>query len=134
MLVETDRRRRQVTNRYAPDYAVSPGAVLEERLAAHDISHAEFARRCGRSAKLIGEIIAGQAPVEPETALRFEKVLGVAADIWLGIEKDYRTHRRRAAEAGKAAAAYGASPAEPAERSENPTAVDGGMKAGRRAP
>ena len=123
-----------MTNRYAPDYAVSPGAVLEERLAAHDISHAEFARRCGRSAKLIGEIIAGQAPVEPETALRFEKVLGVAADIWLGIEKDYRTHRRRAAEAGKAAAAYGASPAEPAERSENPTAVDGGMKAGRRAP
>lgn len=98
-----------MTNRYVPDYAVSPGAVLEERLAVHDISHAEFARRCGRSVKLIGEIIAGQAPVEPETALRFEKVLGVAADIWLGIEKDYRTHRTRAAEAGKAAAAYGAS-------------------------
>ena len=95
-----------MTNRYAPDYAVSPGAVLEERLAVHDISHAEFARRCGRSVKLIGEIIAGQAPVEPETALRFEQVLGVAADIWLGIEKDYRT---RAAEAGKAAAAYGTS-------------------------
>ena len=111
-----------MTNRYAPDYAVSPGAVLEERLAAHDISHAEFARRCGRSAKLIGEIIAGQAPVEPETALRFEQVLGVAAHIWLGIEKDYRLHRRRAAEAGKAAAAYGASPVEPAERSENPAA------------
>lgn len=123
-----------MTNRYAPDYAVSPGAVLEERLAVHDISHAEFARRCGRSAKLISEIIAGQAPVEPETALRFEKVLGVAADIWLGIEKDYRLHRTRAAEAGKAAAANGASPAEPAERSEGPAGMDERGKAGRRAP
>ena len=93
------------TNRYTPDYAVSPGAVLEERLAAHDISHAEFARRCGRSPKLISEIVAGKAPVEPTTALQFEKVLGVDADIWLGIEKDYQLHRTRTVEAGKAATA-----------------------------
>jgi addiction module HigA family antidote len=74
---------------------------LEERLAAQGISHAEFARRCGRSPKLISEIIAGKAPVEPETALQFEKVLGVDARIWLGIEVDYRLHRARAAEVGR---------------------------------
>ena len=87
------------TNQYRPDYAVPPGAILEERLAAHGISHAEFARRCGRSAKLISEIISGKAPVEPATALQFEKVLGVDAGIWLGIEKDYQLHRAREAEA-----------------------------------
>ena len=87
------------TNQYRPDYAVPPGAVLEERLEAHGLSHAEFARRCGRSAKLISEIIAGKAPVEPATALQFEKVLGVDAGIWLGIEKDYQLHRAREAEA-----------------------------------
>lgn len=81
---------------YQPDYAVSPGALLEEHLAAHSFSHAEFARRCGRSAKLIGEIVAGKAPVDPSTALRFEKVLGMSARIWLGIEADYRLHQRRA--------------------------------------
>ena len=90
------------TNTYRPDYAASPGAVLEERLAAHDISHAEFARRCGRSPKLISDIIAGKAPVEPKTAIQFEKVLGVDADIWLGIEKDYRLHRTRVADAREA--------------------------------
>ena len=84
---------------YQPNYAVSPGAILEERLAAHGLSHAEFARRCGRSAKLISEIIAGKAPLEPATALQFEKVLGVDAGIWLGIEKDYQLHRAREAEA-----------------------------------
>ena len=90
-------------NRYNPDYAVPPGSVLEERLDIQGISHAEFARRCGRSPKLISEIIAGKAPLEPETALRFEKVLGVDAGIWLGIETDYQLHRSRKIEAEKAA-------------------------------
>ena len=87
---------------YEPDYAVPPGWVLEERLDAHRISHAEFARRCGRSAKMISEIIAGKAPVEPRTALQFEKVLGVDASIWLGIESDYRLHQEREAETRRA--------------------------------
>ena len=92
------------TNQYNPDYAVPPGWVLQERLEVTGISHAEFARRCGRSAKLISEIISGKAPLEPGTALQFEKVLGVDAIIWLGIESDYRLHRAREAEAGEAAA------------------------------
>lgn len=78
------------THRYDPDYAVPPGWVLKERLDAHGLSPAELARRCGRSAKLISAIVAGKAPVEPGTALQFEEALGVAAHIWLGIEKDYR--------------------------------------------
>ena len=92
-------------NEYRPDYAVPPGLVLEERLEAHGVSQAEFARRCGRSAKLISEIIAGKAPIEPKTAVQFEMVLGVDANIWLGIEKDYRLHQVRAAEADEAKAA-----------------------------
>lgn len=75
---------------YEPDYAASLGSVLDEHLSAHGLSHAEFARRCGRSTKLISEIVSGKAAVEPDTALQFEKVLGVSARIWLGIEADYR--------------------------------------------
>ena len=75
---------------YEPDYAPSPGSVLDEHLSAHGFSHAEFARRCGRSAKLISEIVSGKAPVEPATALQFERVLGLSARIWLGVEADYR--------------------------------------------
>ena len=84
--------------RYEPDYAVSPGEVLGEHLEARDLSQAEFARRCGRSPKLISEIIAGKAPVEPRTALQFERTLGMDADIWLGIESDYRLHLERQAQ------------------------------------
>lgn len=89
--------------RYEPNYAVPPGEILEEHLEVRQLSQAEFARRCGRSPKMISEIIAGKAPVEPLTALQFEKVLGVDAGIWMGIEADYRLHEEREAEARKAA-------------------------------
>lgn len=92
------------TNRFSPDYAVPPGWVLQERLEAEGISHAEFARRCGRSPKLISEMVAGKAPLGPAIALQFEKVLGVDARIWIGIESDYRLRRARDAEARDAAA------------------------------
>ena len=91
-----------LTNQYVPDYAVPPGWILDERLEAQGMSRAEFARRCGRSPKLISEIIAGSAPIGPKTALQFEKVLGVDAGIWLGIESDYRLYQERQAEAQQA--------------------------------
>lgn len=93
------------TNRYEPDYTVAPGWVLKERLDAQGMTPAELARRCGRSAKLISEIVAGKAPIEPRTALQFEKVLGVDAAIWLGIETDYRLQQTRIAEAEHALSA-----------------------------
>ena len=86
------------TNQYRPDYAVPPGWILEERLEVQGISQAEFARLCGCSSKLISEIVSGKAPLEPETARQFEKVLGVDASIWLGIEDAYKTHRSQEAE------------------------------------
>ena len=46
--------------KYEPDYAVPPGWILEERLDTRQMSQAEFARRCGRSPKLISDIIAGK--------------------------------------------------------------------------
>ena len=78
------------SNRYNPDYAVPPGWILEEHLDARNLSQNEFGRRCGLSPKLISEIISGKAPVGPDTALQFQKVLGMDAGIWLGIESDYR--------------------------------------------
>ena len=83
------------TNTYQPDYAVPPGDLLEEYLEARGFSQAEFARRCGRSPKLISEILSAKAPVLPRTALAFERVLGLDASVWLGMESDYRLHLAR---------------------------------------
>ena len=50
----------------------------------------ELAQLCGRSPELIAGIIAGEMPVDAATAAEFERVLGLAAHIWLGIEERYR--------------------------------------------
>ncbi len=83
---------------YSPSRGIRPGKLLEEFLEARDMSARELARRCGRSAKLIVEILAGKAPIEPETALQFERVLDMDADLWLGLEAHYRLHLAKANE------------------------------------
>jgi HTH-type transcriptional regulator / antitoxin HigA len=80
---------------YQPNYASSPGEVLLEYLEEHDISARELARRCGRSPKLMAEILSARAALEPETALQLEHVLGVPASMWLGMEAEYRLHLAR---------------------------------------
>jgi len=94
----------KTSNQYQPDYAVPTGWVIEERLAAQGLSHAELARRCGRSPKLISEIIARKAPVEPKTALQLERVLGIDASVLLGIESHYQLHQARESESRDAGA------------------------------
>lgn len=81
---------------YDPDYAEPPGTLIQEYLDQLDISGRELARRCGRSAKLIAEIVAGKAPLEPETALQLERVLELSASISLRMEAAYRLHLARA--------------------------------------
>ena len=84
---------------YRPENAIPPGRLLATHLAAREMSQAECARRCGRSPKLISEIVSGKAPIQPETALQLERVLGLRSSVWLGIESDYRLLLARRAEA-----------------------------------
>ncbi len=86
---------------YRPTYGIPPGRLLEEYLEEMGISAREFSRRCGRSAKLIVEIMSGKAPIEPETAMQFERVLGMGADVWLGMEAHYRLRLAEAEEEAK---------------------------------
>lgn len=83
---------------YAPNHATPPGDLIQEYLELYGISARELARRCGRSGKLMAEITAGKAPVEPETALQLERVLGVSAQIWSSMQAAFQLHQAREAE------------------------------------
>lgn len=75
---------------FKPDYAVSPGQVLQIHLDSLDLSVAELAQRCGRPVEFIGDIISGATPLDGETALLFEKEFALCADAWLAVEAKYR--------------------------------------------
>jgi addiction module HigA family antidote len=83
---------------FRPDYAIHPGMLLEQELEHRELSQADFARRIARTPKLVSEIISGKNPIEPETAIQFERVLGIGADVWLRMEADFRLYQARAAE------------------------------------
>ena len=75
---------------FNPDYAASPGQVLDMHLESYELSVAEFAQRCDLPVEFVQEIISGEAPLDRETALLFEREFGSKAYIWLGIEAEYR--------------------------------------------
>ncbi len=90
---------------WQPDWATHPGEHLAEYLEVRDLSQGEFARLAGLTPKLVSTIINGTNPVVPDTAIRLEHVLGLRADIWLALQKDWELHKARVREEEKASAA-----------------------------
>jgi addiction module HigA family antidote len=80
------------------NYAVAPGAYLEEWIDENDLSQQQVANMLGCSRKQVNEIINGRAPVTADTAMRLERVVGVPADAWLRYEALYKADQARIAE------------------------------------
>src|SRR4051812_17320330 len=78
------------SNKFAPDYAVSPGEQLASVLEGKGMSQAELATRIGRPQKTINEIVKGKVSITPETAIQLERALGIPASIWNSLEAAYQ--------------------------------------------
>jgi|HubBroStandDraft_5_1064220.scaffolds.fasta_scaffold01873_12 HTH-type transcriptional regulator/antitoxin HigA len=89
----------RLENQYLPDKVSPPGETLLEVLESRQMSQAEFAERTGRPKKTINEIVRGKAQITAETAIQFERVLGVPASFWIAREQNYRESIARAKEA-----------------------------------
>jgi HTH-type transcriptional regulator / antitoxin HigA len=82
---------------WAPDGPVHPGAILEEHLETRGLSRADYARLAGLTPKLVSTIIKGTNPISAETAIRLERILGLKAHIWTGIQAKWDLFQARAA-------------------------------------
>lgn len=91
--------------RYTPEEVSPPGETLRDMMDERGISQVELARRLGRPAQAINEIVRGRKEITEDTALELERVLPVPARFWLARESRYREYlaRMRAAEAGRSA-------------------------------
>ena len=81
-----------------PDIAIPPGELLGEELEARGMSQQDLARRMGRPAQMVNELIHGKKALTPETALGLEKVLGIPASFWTNSESSYQLVRSRIGE------------------------------------
>ncbi len=63
--------------------------LLDEFLKPLGISQSALAARLGVSFPRLNEIIRKKRSLTPDTALRLERVLGMPADFWLGLQTDW---------------------------------------------
>lgn len=74
-----------------PDIAIPPGEYLAEEIGARGLSQKELAKRMGRPANAINEIINGKKVITAETALQLETVMPeIPARFWMNLEADYQ--------------------------------------------
>ncbi len=74
-----------------PDIAIPPGEYLAEEIGARGLSQKELAKRMGRPANAINEIINGKKAITAETALQLETVMPeIPARFWMNLEADYQ--------------------------------------------
>ncbi len=79
------------------DLPIPPGETLAEELAARGLSQATLARYMGRPLQTVNMIVTGKKRITAETALDLERVLGIAAHVWLGLQAEYDETRARLA-------------------------------------
>ncbi len=84
---------RTASERFEFDYVIHPGEILDDVVVSRGISRAELARRCELSEHDIDQIIEHHASVPPYIAAKFERELGIPADVWNRLDTRYRTHK-----------------------------------------
>jgi HTH-type transcriptional regulator/antitoxin HigA len=88
-------------NEFQPDYAVSPGEILNVELELRGMTQQELARRTGITPKHIISILKAKSVITPETAIKFERALGMPVEYWLNLESHYQEILARVAEEGQ---------------------------------
>jgi HTH-type transcriptional regulator / antitoxin HigA len=86
-------------NNIYSDLAIPPGEYLAEVIEELGMTKDELARRMNRPAPKLSAIFNGTKAITPDTALQLEKVVGVPAHIWTGLESEYRLTLARNQEA-----------------------------------
>lgn len=79
----------KIVNEYEPEAVSHPGETLKDLLDELNMSQSELASRTGRPIKTINEIYNGKSGITPETAIQFERVLGVPASFWNNRQRIY---------------------------------------------
>jgi len=81
------------------DLPIPPGELLEEELETIGMTQTQLATRTGRPLQVINEIIRGKKQITHDTAIELERVLGIPAHLWIGLEADYQLALARQREA-----------------------------------
>lgn len=81
--------------KYLPEMPIPPGETLRETIKAIGMTQQELATKMDRPKKTINEIIMGKNSITADTAIQFERVLGVPSSFWLNLESNFQLVKAR---------------------------------------
>ena len=70
--------------------AIPPGATLAEQLQYRKIYLKDFSDRLECSENMLQKLINGQIELSDKMSTKLEKLLGIPAQFWRNLEKNYR--------------------------------------------
>jgi len=68
---------------------VHPGEILKEEIEYRGISQGKLAAQMGISYNMLNHILNEHRPLTAQTAMLFEAVLGISANLLIGMQTDY---------------------------------------------
>lgn len=74
---------------YTPDIAFHPGETLKEILEEKGMTNKELALRSNKPEKTISKVVNGTSALTPAMAIAFETVLGLPAQFWMNLQRDF---------------------------------------------
>jgi len=74
---------------YEPDYAVSPGEILDEYLESYEMTQDELAQQLEISQEVVRAMIEARLPIVPETAVKLQKIFQRPAHFWINLQNHY---------------------------------------------
>lgn len=75
--------------KYNPNFIIHPGKTLDENLEFIKMSQVELSLRTGLGEKHISQIINGESPITPDTAIKLERAIGISAEFWNSLQGNY---------------------------------------------
>lgn len=72
-----------------PAFAIHPGEMLRDELAARDIKQNDFAKLIGYKPTQLNEILKGKRDVNADFALLIGKALGINPEYWMGLQAQH---------------------------------------------
>lgn len=77
------------TKQLVPAVAVHPGAIVQDELEAAGFTQRSLAAEIGVQPSLLNEVIKGKRNITADLAVMLEAALGVDAEYWLNLQKNY---------------------------------------------
>ena len=67
----------------------APGHIIQREMEERGWTQLDRAEMMGWSVQEIDEIIRGDKPITPETAVELAKAFGTSAELWMNLEANY---------------------------------------------